>query len=221
MECSIEGCADPPRSRGWCARHYEAWRRHGDPLGGAGLKKTRKGEAIAFVRKVVAEPWPEHCVTWPFDRYNAEGYGRIYYEGRRWAAHTLVCTLAHGPAPEGTEACHSCHHQLLCVNPRHLRWCTHLENMREHHDYRRERKLASWQERLILAARRRKIVRLADGRTGVLVYAPGTKTAKKKLKPEVRHGDRTKCGVRFGEESGSVFSVEPTDIIEIVDEDVH
>lgn len=29
--CTIEGCADPARARGWCKKHYERWRKHGDP----------------------------------------------------------------------------------------------------------------------------------------------------------------------------------------------
>jgi hypothetical protein len=31
--CSIEGCSDPSRSRGWCRGHYMRWRRYGDPVG--------------------------------------------------------------------------------------------------------------------------------------------------------------------------------------------
>ena len=29
--CSIEGCPNPPRSRGWCDKHYYRWRKYGDP----------------------------------------------------------------------------------------------------------------------------------------------------------------------------------------------
>lgn len=30
--CSVDGCALPRKSRGWCSTHYERWRRNGDPL---------------------------------------------------------------------------------------------------------------------------------------------------------------------------------------------
>jgi hypothetical protein len=29
--CSIEDCDSPAKTRGWCYKHYGAWRRHGDP----------------------------------------------------------------------------------------------------------------------------------------------------------------------------------------------
>lgn len=29
--CAVEGCEQPKRKREWCGRHYQAWRRHGDP----------------------------------------------------------------------------------------------------------------------------------------------------------------------------------------------
>jgi hypothetical protein len=29
--CSVEGCEVARRKRDWCGRHYQAWRRHGDP----------------------------------------------------------------------------------------------------------------------------------------------------------------------------------------------
>lgn len=32
-ECSVEGCDRPVvNTRGWCALHYQRWRRTGDPL---------------------------------------------------------------------------------------------------------------------------------------------------------------------------------------------
>ncbi|WP_165873021.1 HNH endonuclease [Nocardioides jejuensis] len=31
VACSIEGCDQPPKVRGWCGAHYQRWRRFGDP----------------------------------------------------------------------------------------------------------------------------------------------------------------------------------------------
>lgn len=41
--CSIDGCEKPPRSRGWCSRHYDRWRDHGDPLGGKPIQRRPNG----------------------------------------------------------------------------------------------------------------------------------------------------------------------------------
>lgn len=30
--CAVEGCERPSKTRGWCAKHYERWLRHGDPM---------------------------------------------------------------------------------------------------------------------------------------------------------------------------------------------
>lgn len=31
--CSVDGCTNAGTlTRGWCAKHYARWRRHGDPL---------------------------------------------------------------------------------------------------------------------------------------------------------------------------------------------
>lgn len=30
-ECSIAGCGNDAKTRGWCPKHYQRWRTHGDP----------------------------------------------------------------------------------------------------------------------------------------------------------------------------------------------
>lgn len=31
-QCSIEGCENPSKTRGWCTKHYGRWKAHGNPL---------------------------------------------------------------------------------------------------------------------------------------------------------------------------------------------
>lgn len=31
MTCSVKGCVHAAHARGWCATHYDRWRRNGDP----------------------------------------------------------------------------------------------------------------------------------------------------------------------------------------------
>ena len=99
--------------------HWERWKKHGNPLGG----RTPNGEAVRFID--TAMQWEsDTCLLWPYG--TSAGYGWIGSLKRH--AHVIICERAHGPRPQGLEACHSCG-QKSCVNKRHLRWGTHTINM--------------------------------------------------------------------------------------------
>lgn len=75
---------------------------------------------------------PEACWLWP--GAHSQGYGRVKgdvrgsCEGRMLQAHRVAWELTNGPIAEGMVLDHMCH-QLLCINPRHLREVTHAQNM--------------------------------------------------------------------------------------------
>ena len=71
----------------------------------------------------------DDCLVWPFG--GCGDYGGIVWNGRTRGAHRRMCELAHGPAPETKpHVAHSCDVKR-CVNPKHLRWATHSENMQD------------------------------------------------------------------------------------------
>ena len=73
----------------------------------------------------------EHCIVWPFAVRKSSGYGAhsLCQNGRKSNCdiHRHVCQQAHGDR-RGMEAAHRCGNKL-CINPRHLYWATHLDNM--------------------------------------------------------------------------------------------
>lgn len=122
LDCSVDGCEKPTLKKGWCRAHYLRNYRHGSPTAG--------GVGRGFV-----EPWleknatleachPEVCLRWPFS-LTPKGYA----DTSKGHAHRIVCAKTYGPAPEGKpEATHSCGVRD-CVNPHHLRWASHAENI--------------------------------------------------------------------------------------------
>lgn len=78
----------------------------------------------------------DECVLWPFST-NEKGFPQIanWIKGRIVKTAAVVCEHFHGPRPQGMECCHSCPRDRaglgnrLCMNPRHLRWDTHANNM--------------------------------------------------------------------------------------------
>lgn len=66
------------------------------------------------------------CVFWPFGK----GRGSVAYGRRGRKAANVMCELEFGPPLPNQECAHSCNRgEDGCVNPRHLRWATHTENM--------------------------------------------------------------------------------------------
>ena len=128
--CCILGCDQPAHARGWCFMHYRRWRLHGDPmLGGYRDKATRHGDPAKFLAKLLADAPSDQCITWPFS-CTGNGYGKIWIDGKLRPVHRVICERINGPAPTPDhQSRHSCGNgHIGCVNPRHVRWGTRIEN---------------------------------------------------------------------------------------------
>jgi hypothetical protein len=74
----------------------------------------------------VIDAFPHECVMWP-GRVDRDGYG-IAASGGHKRAHRLMYALFVGPIPTGLCVLHSCD-VPTCVNPRHLRIGTQIDNV--------------------------------------------------------------------------------------------
>jgi hypothetical protein len=120
-DCLIYGCDRTAKCRGWCKRHYEIWRRHGDAhhQTRAFLGRGANGEKIAhrLLRKSVSvesgcREWTGWC--------DGGGYGRVAVDRGMRPAHVVSWEIANGrPVPEGKVIRHSCDNPP-CIEPDHL-----------------------------------------------------------------------------------------------------
>jgi hypothetical protein len=65
----------------------------------------------------IANHQSDECLLWPYCT-NLQGYGQLYFQGKRVLAHRLAFFLEHGhwPEPHGLHKCDT----PLCFNPRHI-----------------------------------------------------------------------------------------------------
>lgn len=80
-----------------------------------------------------APPDTDQCIVWPFTVVGDVGYPAITIGGATRRVGRLVLTHFNGEPEPGQVAAHKpivCHN-VRCVNPRHLRWATVVENMQD------------------------------------------------------------------------------------------
>ena len=95
------------------------------------MKRIPPGTRLKWLKEHVNHEGDD-CLPWPYSKHES-GYGQATYMGKKITANRLMCMLAHGNPPTSEhQASHSCGkgHEG-CVNPKHLRWATPLENSRE------------------------------------------------------------------------------------------
>jgi hypothetical protein len=82
--CTVAGCGRESYARGWCTRHYQCWRRHGDP-NHVTLRAVRTSTAHTFLgfHPVKWEPtiwapwWRDRVDTHPHAAHLAEGIAQF------------------------------------------------------------------------------------------------------------------------------------------------
>lgn len=123
--CYAPECAAPAKTMGMCTKHYWRLKRTGSL---EARSKAKNGDGIAWLNAHAAHVGHD-CLKWPFGSPR-NGYGQVRIDGIDVPATRYMCIAAHGRPPSaGHQAAHSCGkgHEG-CVNPKHLRWATPVEN---------------------------------------------------------------------------------------------
>lgn len=121
--CTIDGCEKPSRARGWCGKHWQRWRKYGDPLAGGTWYATPEEAFTARTEPIVGDPG---CLIWT-GVTNSRGYGQLRVNGRMVLAHRFSWERVNGPIPADMVIDHTCW-ETSCVNPEHLRLATRSQN---------------------------------------------------------------------------------------------
>ena len=120
-----------------CGKHYQRWKRTGNPEASSQGKRTDVKPVTERMEYVTLD---NGCWEWS-KGINQYGYGKVKYEGRDYGAHRVAWFLATGkwPAEELDHLCHTldtaceggveCRHRC-CINPAHLEEVSKVENTR-------------------------------------------------------------------------------------------
>ena len=125
--CSITECGQVKIARGWCRKHYNRWKRHGDPTARGG--KFYGTTEDRFWHYVSKQPDGHWMWTGPVNSTEAgRDYGLLFdsEKGRNVLAHRYSFELHKGPIDH--EPDHTCR-VVRCVAPDHLEDVTHKTNV--------------------------------------------------------------------------------------------
>lgn len=122
--CSIEGCSQPCRCSGLCAKHYRDWAKNKSTP--ADFERVR---ARLLKDSKVTETG---CREWQgsilISKVNNLPYGRYAALGET-LVHRVSYLAFNGPIPEGLQIDHTCSN-TICMEPMHLEAVPAKENVR-------------------------------------------------------------------------------------------
>lgn len=134
-KCSVDGCDTVHSGHGYCQAHLIRFKKYGDA--NAYSPDRMSNQKWIDAHKNYED---DDCIVWPFHR-GGNGRGVVGAPPNRMSAPKAMCIAAHGlPPGENMQAAHNCGNgHLGCMNPKHLRWATHADNVLDRADHGRDR----------------------------------------------------------------------------------
>lgn len=129
MKCSVRGCNNSSRSKGWCKPHYDAWRRYGD------AHQYRDRSKLSLWDKILEIGWTidpkTKCKNWN-GHLNWCGYGQFRNgNGPLIRVHRIIMERKLGRKLSRKEhVLHKCDNPS-CGNDRHLFIGSQFVNMKD------------------------------------------------------------------------------------------
>jgi hypothetical protein len=120
--CTIEGCDYRRYSQGWCATHWQRWKRNGDPL----RLQHRATPRERFEARIDRDE-STGCWVWK-GTLNRTGYGLLSVDAKYVLVHRWGYEQFVKPIPDGMTLDHLCRNRA-CVNPAHLDVVTNRTNV--------------------------------------------------------------------------------------------
>lgn len=119
-------CGQKIVARGWCNKHWNRWRKYGDPE----FTKQIRGDIEARFWSHVERRGDDECWPWKSLK-NENGYATFTIGGKRVSAHRWAYERFVGPIPEGLTIDHV--KANGCTRRDCTNWVSHLEpvTMRE------------------------------------------------------------------------------------------
>jgi hypothetical protein len=134
--CSIENCENKYSGKGFCNKHYQKNKKHGDPLVGKTNSQNKAGSKEYISEN--SEIDINGC--WIWKRYkDKKGYGLLTFKGNPILAHRLSYLTFVGEIPNNLFVLHTCDNPT-CVNPKHLFLGNHQDNMKDRNNKNRQAK---------------------------------------------------------------------------------
>ena len=139
-KCQVEGCQTKRYNKGYCAKHYQRVKTHGDHT----IVKNRSHAVYDSLEDFLLKNSKKEtagCWVWTAGK-GRRGYGSAGSSpwGRRFKtspAHRLSYICYKGEIPKGLFVCHTCDNPP-CINPEHLFLGTHRDNMKDMYKKQRD-----------------------------------------------------------------------------------